>query len=112
MTKTKYESIEPNVAAVDRDGKIVPTEYTKYNSRLTSVASVGRKWIKVASEDTKFACWVFAVNSKGYADAIATSCVKGENYFYITRAWFYLIIYFRSSRVSSNIKVISADIVR
>ena len=63
---------------MDRDGKIVPTEYTKYNSRLTSVASVGRKWIKVASEDTKFACWVFAVNSKGYEDAIAISWSLGN----------------------------------
>ena len=33
LNKTMYESIEPTVAAVDRDGKIVPTEYTKYNSR-------------------------------------------------------------------------------
>ena len=30
---TKYESIYPTVDAVDRDGKIVPTEYNKYSSR-------------------------------------------------------------------------------
>ena len=71
MTKTKYESIEPNVAAVDRDGKIIPTEYTKYNSRSTSVAVVVRERMKVASENIKLASSVFEVNSKGYADAIA-----------------------------------------
>ena len=78
LNKTKYKSIEPTAAAVDRDGKIVPTEYNKYNSRSTSVAVVVRERMKVASENIKLAGSVFEVNSKGYADAIAISWSLGN----------------------------------